>query len=286
MSHMPETCISWNCAGDTLVGILHRAAGTGRRLGVLVVVGGPQYRVGSHRQFVLLARALAAEGFPVLRFDHRGAGDSTGTARGFEAMAVDIRSAMDAMFRECPDLESVVAYGLCDAASALLMYVPEDTRIGALILANPWVRSPVSEAKTFMRHYYAGRLLQRSFWRNVVRGRLDVRASLQGIAKTLSRLVERRESSGGMPGFVERMCMGLRSVRGPVLIQLSSDDLTAREFELTAAAGNWRSAMNAPGVKVEAIEGADHTFSSREALYRHMTGALTFLQSVSQERVQ
>ena len=48
------------------------------------MVGGPQYRVGSHRQFTLMARAFAAAGYPVLRFDYRGIGDSEGESRGFE----------------------------------------------------------------------------------------------------------------------------------------------------------------------------------------------------------
>lgn len=55
-------------------------------LGLLMVVGGPQYRVGSHRQFVLLARDLAAAGIPVFPFDYRGMGDSTGQARDFEGI--------------------------------------------------------------------------------------------------------------------------------------------------------------------------------------------------------
>ena len=41
-------------------------------IAVLVVVGGPQYRVGSHRQFVSLARALARQGMTTVRFDYRG----------------------------------------------------------------------------------------------------------------------------------------------------------------------------------------------------------------------
>jgi len=46
--------------------------------GVLIVVGGPQYRVGSHRQFVMLARFLADHGVPCMRFDYRGMGDVSG----------------------------------------------------------------------------------------------------------------------------------------------------------------------------------------------------------------
>ena len=42
--------------------------------GMLIVVGGPQYRAGSHRQFTLLARDVAATGVPTMRFDYRGMG--------------------------------------------------------------------------------------------------------------------------------------------------------------------------------------------------------------------
>ena len=61
-----ESAIAFACAGERLLGIVTRpqqAATTG----VVIVVGGPQYRVGSHRQFVLLARDLAEAGYAVLR---------------------------------------------------------------------------------------------------------------------------------------------------------------------------------------------------------------------------
>src|SRR5690349_24048098 len=57
-----------------------------RSRGVLLVVGGPQYRVGSHRQFALLCRRLAGRGVPALRFDYRGMGDADGAARTFESV--------------------------------------------------------------------------------------------------------------------------------------------------------------------------------------------------------
>ncbi len=78
-----ETALRFTCADEYLFGILacpERPSDTG----VVIVVGGPQTRVGSHRQFVLLSRALAAAGYPVLRFDVRGMGDSSGEQRDFE----------------------------------------------------------------------------------------------------------------------------------------------------------------------------------------------------------
>jgi len=83
MNRPQERASVFGCGGDRLVGILHAPAERARDIGVLVVVGGPQYRVGSHRQFVRMARDFAAAGYPVLRFDHRGIGDSDGAARSF-----------------------------------------------------------------------------------------------------------------------------------------------------------------------------------------------------------
>ncbi|MDE2614839.1 MAG: hypothetical protein KGL78_15480 [Burkholderiales bacterium] len=47
--------------GSERIGIITRPLAEPRNVGVVVIVGGPQYRVGSHRQFALLARHLGAE---------------------------------------------------------------------------------------------------------------------------------------------------------------------------------------------------------------------------------
>ena len=80
-------------------------------IGMLIIVGGPQYRAGSHRQFTLLARYLAARGIPSLRFDYRGMGDSEGDARNFEDIADDVRSAVDALTEAVPGVRRVVSGG-------------------------------------------------------------------------------------------------------------------------------------------------------------------------------
>ena len=68
----------FNCNNEKLVGIIHYPEKKPYfQKGLLIVVGGPQYRVGSHRQFVLLARNLSIAGIPVMRFDYRGMGDSS-----------------------------------------------------------------------------------------------------------------------------------------------------------------------------------------------------------------
>jgi len=53
-----ERFLTFDCDGDACIGVLATGRAPGAaRTGVVIVVGGPQYRVGSHRQFTLLARA-------------------------------------------------------------------------------------------------------------------------------------------------------------------------------------------------------------------------------------
>jgi alpha-beta hydrolase superfamily lysophospholipase len=82
------------------------------------------------------------------RFDVRGMGDSEGAARSFESIERDIGAAVDCLQRRMPGTERVVLWGLCDGASAALLYwhTTQDVRVSGLSLLNPWVRSEASLA--------------------------------------------------------------------------------------------------------------------------------------------
>lgn len=80
-----ETPVLFHCGSHELVGIIHQPTYKPFcPFGVLIVVGGPQYRAGSHRQFVTLERDLAAAGIPAMRFDYRGMVDSHREQISFE----------------------------------------------------------------------------------------------------------------------------------------------------------------------------------------------------------
>jgi exosortase A-associated hydrolase 1 len=277
----PEEAVAFPCGEEHLIGVLSRPAEQVQSIGVVIVVGGPQVRAGSHRQFVVLARALAAAGYTTLRFDVRGMGDSTGAARSFEALSDDIVAAIDALQARAPTLRGVVLWGLCDAASAALLYQQEraDPRIAGLCLVNPWTRSAVTLARTHVKHYYLQRLAQRTFWSKLLRGRVGL-----GALASLWRNVRTAHRKSALPAaasrpFQQRMAMGWASFRGPMLLLLSGNDYTAKEFlEHAAADWQWKQCLAQRNVQRIDIPGADHTFSGTLAMQRLLDDTLEWLR--------
>ena len=276
-----------DCAGSHLLGILHRGA-TDPERAVLIVVGGPQYRVGSHRQFVLLARQLAAAGYPVLRFDGRGMGDSDGQPRTFETIQDDIAATIDCLFRQYPSLRHLVLWGLCDAASAIARYAAGDRRVTGLVLLNPWVRTAVGEARTYLRHSYIPRLLSRQFWRKLLGGGVRIRHSLGALRAFLAAAGGPTQAPPSDPSPLPNlMLQGLCAFRGQVLLILSGHDLTASEFAgLLKTDRAWARWVAQNTVMRHDLNDADHTFS-REPWRREVeTRTLAWLRSQDPDPLQ
>ncbi|MCG5494759.1 hydrolase 1, exosortase A system-associated [Ectothiorhodospira variabilis] len=264
---------------EPLAGIMHPGK-PGARRGVLIVVGGPQYRVGSHRQFLLLARHLAQGGIPVMRFDYRGMGDSDGAQRSFEHISQDLRAAVDAFQERTPGVQEVVVWGLCDAASAALLNAWRDPRITGLVLLNPWVRTEAGLARAYLKQYYLKRLMSRDFWAGLLGGRVNPLKSARSLVGMARRALRRQSGQPkGAPGdapqvlpemdpgqpLPDRMAEGWRRFSGPILLILSGDDLTAAEFRGCAEQSTvWRGLLDEDRVTVRELRDANHTFS-REA---------------------
>lgn len=242
-----------------MVGILSLPDAPGPR-GVVIVTGGPQYRVGSHRQFVLLARALAARGMPVLRFDLRGMGDSEGGARDYRAAGPDIAGALAQFFAAVPALREVALWGLCDGATAAACHAPSDARVHALILLNPWVRSSAGLARATLRHYYLPRLLQGDFWRKLTKGGVRLGASLASLRQAAAATQEKaQEDDAPAPALLR----ALAQFQGKVLLILSGGDLGAREWlALLDGDAAWRGVAARAQWTQAQVDGANHTFAS------------------------
>lgn len=266
MTPWPEHGLVFRCRGADLVGVVHLASAA---RGVLVVVGGPQYRAGSHRQFTLLARRLAAAGFPVFRFDSRGHGDSDGARPGFENLEADIDAALDAFAGAVPALRDVVVLGLCDAASAALLHGNLPSRVSGLVLMNPWVTEGQVDAEAMLKHYYVRRLFSRSFWRKLLDGGVRGAHAIGELGGSVLRAVRNRLQRGGAArggpnrSLPQRMARGLSAFGGQVLLVTSGNDLTAAEFlEVAAREPCWRRLMAAPRLTHVHLADANHTFAS------------------------
>ena len=151
---MKEATITFG-AGNGLVGTLSLPSaqpGASPRAGVLLFNAGIVHRVGPHRINVTIARELAAQGIPALRFDLAGHGDSArpSGAYSFEAQAViDLRSAMDAL-AAAAKVERFVIFGYCSGAYHAYAAALEDERIAGLLMYDAY-RYPT--LKTHINYY-------------------------------------------------------------------------------------------------------------------------------------
>ncbi|MCB1935714.1 MAG: hydrolase 1, exosortase A system-associated [Nitrosomonas sp.] len=284
-----EIPVCFRIKKDNAYGIIHLPATYSKR-GILIVVGGPQYRVGSHRQFVLLGRYLARKGIPVMRFDYRGMGDSDGETHTFESIEDDIRAAIDEFFDQVTGLNDIAIWGLCDAASAASFYAHTDNRISGLVLLNPWVRTDSGMAKTYIKHYYFSRLFERNFWVKVIQGKFDVIKSIKSLASMIITIFgfsnsKKNKNKSFQPDaesspLPERMYAGLNAYKGPLLFILSGDDITANEFrDAVKNSRAWQALMNEPRVMTYELADANHTYSKRAWRDQVAEWTLEWLQS-------
>jgi exosortase A-associated hydrolase 1 len=268
---LEERAVSFPCHGAWLYGILSlpQVPATPPARGVLIVVGGPQYRAGSHRQFTLLARDLANSGIPAMRFDYRGMGDSEGEVQTFENVDDDLRAAIDRFFAEVPGMSEVVLWGLCDGASAAAMYAPQDARVAGLVLLNPWVRTEEGAARATIKHYYKERLFDAALWKKIGSGQFDVKDSVRSLWDNVGKAFGPKADSGASAAddaapLPARMQGALTRFTGRVLVVLSGADLTAQEFaDLSSRPGAWQQLLGSSRFTRQQIDKADHTFSHR-----------------------
>jgi exosortase A-associated hydrolase 1 len=267
MTAFDEQAVVFECGGSRLVGIA-AIPGVSADVGVLILVGGPQYRVGSHRQFTLLARSLAESGFASLRFDYRGMGDSEGEKCQFDEAEEDISCAIDTLLASAPGVTRVVLWGLCDAASSALIFAYRHPRVAGVILLNPWVHSGVYSPQVKLAHYYRPSFAKKHQWRRLLSGQIRLLPAFGELAKDSLALLGRYLHSSGRKSsnrsFIQLMLEGFEQFQHGILIVLSEADLTAREFStLIAHDGMWKAATSKPSVTIKTLTGADHTFSQK-----------------------
>jgi uncharacterized protein len=181
-------------------------AGMRARPTYLLVAPGFNCRTARYRLYVRVAQALAARGFPSLRFDPHGIGDSDGTLdhdrvyglyRAIEAglFVPDTRAAIDYLARQ-HGVEQVVLLGLCGGAATSVRAAALDPRVvGVMASELPFRMSPQpgsadadddgrplprAEAEHFLRSYQA-KIFSAEAWRRFLSFKSDYRTLLRSL---------------------------------------------------------------------------------------------------------
>jgi len=243
--------VAFELDGITLCGTVDEGAS---KTGLLIVSGGNEIRIGAHRGMARLAQAVAAKGHAVFRFDRRGIGDSEGENTGFEGSADDIEAALAAFKKTSPAMTRVVAFGNCDAATALVLHGIE---VNALMLANPWVVEQVDALPpaAAIKKRYVRRLRDPKAWIALVTGKLDLRAAIRGL-----RRIAAATATG--QNLTAAVAARLTSLKVRVTIIVADGDNTGIAF-----ADAWQSSAFAPArsrhdIDFVTLASSSHSFAS------------------------
>jgi exosortase A-associated hydrolase 1 len=218
---MSRSHFACDCAGSALAATLDQAPGA---TGLLIVTGGNETRAGAFSSQARLAAQVAAAGHPVLRFDRRGVGDSEGINMGFRSSAEDIAAALAAFRVRCPSLKRVVAFGNCDAASALML--TGGAGFDGLVLSNPWTYEEgdvdAPPPPTAIRARYAAKLKNPRELLRLLTGKVNLAKLVRGLVSASKRPAP--------SGLAEAMAAGLARFAGEARILIAERDRTGQAF--------------------------------------------------------
>ena len=202
MKHPGVEPISFEKKSNTrLFGVLHVPANSRTQTAIILLSPGIKNRVAPHRLYVKMARQFCDLGFPVLRFDPEGLGDSEGyidetyTADLYGSIQTgrfveDTKTAMDWMSKNALSSQFVLG-GLCGGALTGLLTAAQDKRVtGVLSLGMPvTIESSDGNRSRFMTESELARLKKGYFrkftsprsWLRFLSFRSDYRVMLRSM---------------------------------------------------------------------------------------------------------
>ena len=240
----------FDCEGARLAATLDCGAA---QTGLLIVSGGNEIRIGAHRGMARIASDIATTGHPVFRFDRRGIGDSEGNNGEFLSSGPDIAAAVTAFRAHCPQLTRIIAFGNCDAASALLLHQPD---VDGLVLTNIWVIEQQSDLPppAAIKARYIEKLKNPREWVRLFTGAVNLKKLAGGLLSVAK--------PAATSSLAEKVASGLTSLKGPISILLASKDNTAIAFADAWTGAAFKAARARSDIKLTTIDSASHSFAS------------------------
>ncbi|MFP4037743.1 MAG: alpha/beta fold hydrolase [Desulfobacteraceae bacterium] len=268
-----EHVVVFSNKGQKMYGIVNEPeivpGGFKHKIGVIIFHSGGQARRGPHHFYVKVARALCSEGFTVLRYDNRGAGDSEGSEKQtLQDWLSDSLCAMD-FFRDSLRLERLILWGLCGGAVlAVLCAQRRPGSVDSLILCNLFYKMDIASYKGEFKAVYQ-KLLTMEFWRKMISASplYYIRKGVPNVKRRFmraffpSRFERTFEESAAE--YIRALPASFAQAGKPTAFIFSTADPVFSGFE-TELFGNplWVRHLKGIPVEVFPIEGADHNFSS------------------------
>jgi exosortase A-associated hydrolase 1 len=198
-------------------------------VGLILVSGGNEIRSGAHAGQARLAADIAAKGYSVFRYDRCGIGDSEGDNGGFESSATDIAAALEAFRSNAPHIKRIIAFGNCDAATALAIF-HAGCGIDALLLANPWViegtakdaDAPTAPSSAAIRARYWSRIKNPRSLIDLFSGKINLGKLAGGMLRAAKKDIP--------SALADRLSLALCNTNVPVKILIAQRDTTAMAF--------------------------------------------------------
>ena len=160
---------------------------------VVLLNAGLVHRVGPNRLYVKIARALACEGFTVLRLDFSGIGDSSPRADHLpylQSAQSEAQEAMEWLSRH-RGARRFVLMGHCSGAGFSMLLAGKDARVAGAALLNleggdgRWTEYDRirKESKQYANQYSRRALFSREHWGKLLSGRANYRSIFSNILK-------------------------------------------------------------------------------------------------------
>lgn len=247
--------LTFLCEGAALAASFDDAPGT---TGLLIVSGGNEIRSGAHRGMAMLAQRIAAAGHPAFRFDRRGIGDSEGENGGYMHSGPDIAAAIAAFRTAAPHVTRILAFGNCDAASALLLHQP--LPLDGLVLANPWTyddaesdagEQPALPPASAIRARYLARIKDPKSLLRLLKGEIDIGKLVRGLSA-----MKRTPQAAAPDSLAARLDAAMTALACPATILLATGDRTAQAFIAHCRPAN---------IPVKRLDSASHSFAGGDA---------------------
>lgn len=261
-------------SGGRLAAILAEPASASGNPGIVLLNSGADHHVGPHRMYAPLAREWAELGFPVLRLDLTGIGDSYSshdlpTDDPYPPEAVsDIHDAISFML-ENTGCRSVILAGMCSGAYHAIYGA--NKAVSGIIAVNPplfhHAGDPIVPDPYYNNHAESTRvaraLLNPEKWRRLFNGSVDISYTIKIFARRIYEAT--RDTAAGVRQLADR---DEAEQRDPVRlfhegvamhIIFNAGDKSQVFFDRKLAP-RLKKLMLRDDITVDVVDGADHTF--------------------------